>query len=123
MARKESVKSVCEAGILKGSSKAVLMNSLRKKFDKDDATYEKSIKYYASALHRAGKIDEDAKVKYAGPGKKSSSEKAGKTKKSAPSKRSSTKQTTRKKSVRKSSAKKSTSKASTKKTSAKKSKA
>jgi hypothetical protein len=71
---KASVKSVCEEAILKGTKKGILMNSLRKNFEKDDATYEKSIKYYASALFREGKIDEEAKNSYCGkPNQKSSS--------------------------------------------------
>ena len=64
--KKESVKAVCEEAIRKGQGFGVIMNKLRKKFDKDDATYEKSIKYYASALERAGEIDADTKAKYVG---------------------------------------------------------
>lgn len=64
--KKVSVKSYCEEAILAGKTHGVIMNGLRKKFDKDDATYEKSIKYYASALNRDGKIDDDTKAKYVG---------------------------------------------------------
>lgn len=70
---KESVKSICEDGIKRGRTHGVIMNTLRKKFDKDDDTYNKSIKYYASALHRKGDIDDDAKAKYVdGVGRKKS---------------------------------------------------
>ncbi len=65
-AKKESVKSICEECIRDNKSYGVIMNKLRKKFDKDDATYERSIKYYASALERAGEIDADTKAKYVG---------------------------------------------------------
>ena len=63
----ESVKAVCEEQILKERSTNQIMATLRKKFDKDDETYLKSIKYYASALHRAGKIDDEAKAKHCPP--------------------------------------------------------
>lgn len=70
---KESVKSICEDGIKKGRTHGVIMNTLRKKFNKDDDTYNRSIKYYASALHRKGDIDDDAKAKYVdGVGRKKS---------------------------------------------------
>lgn len=73
---KQSVKAICEEGIRKGNAKGVIMNKLRKECDKDDETYEHSIKYYASALARKGDIDEDAKAKYVGaPGRA----KSGKT--------------------------------------------
>jgi hypothetical protein len=65
-AKKESVKSVIEEGVRGGKTFGVIMNKLRKKFDKEDEVYEKSIKYYASALCRAKEIDEDAKAKYVG---------------------------------------------------------
>jgi len=64
--KKESVKSICEEAIRNGSAFGVIMNKLRKKFDKDDATYERSIKYYASGLHRAKEIDDATKSKYVG---------------------------------------------------------
>jgi len=66
MSKAVSVKALCEEGILAGKSAVVLMNGLRKSTDKDDATLEKSVKYYASALHREGKIDDEAKAKYVG---------------------------------------------------------
>lgn len=81
-AKAPSVKSVCEDNILKGRKMGVVMNNLRKKFsDKDDATLEKSVKYYASALCRDGKITEEDKALYVGArGKPAATAKAGKAK-------------------------------------------
>ena len=79
--KKPSVKSVCEEAIRNGKSAAVIMNSLRKKFpDRNEEQLQKSVRYYASALFRAGEIDEDQKGKYVGqPGRGNKAKSAPKT--------------------------------------------
>lgn len=81
-----SVKSVCEENILKGRKKGVIMNTLRKKFsDKPEETLEKSLKYYASALHREGKIDDAGKALYVGARGKPATKDNAKTSKTSKS--------------------------------------